>query len=52
MRIPFWATNMNLEEELICWVTLYLDIYWSELRWYFTATCTTRPCKWPFKIMR
>ena len=25
---------MNLEEELICWATLYLDIYWSELRWY------------------
>ena len=25
---------MNLEEELICWATLYLDIHWSELRWY------------------
>ena len=25
---------MNLEEELICWATLYLDIHCSELRWY------------------
>ena len=25
---------MNLEEELICWATLYLDIHWRELRWY------------------
>ena len=25
---------MNLEEELICWVTLYLDLHSSEPRWY------------------